>query len=526
MDENKIEITTQKIKELYNKYKDNSFITQRIFNYINIHLPNTLFNEQRKYENKTYLNNYLMEEQQIFIQIFLSKNIYFYLPNNNFFYEYNGKDYFIVKEDEIIHKLLSTISRERTLLKWKHKTKSTIIKQIKDRNLFNSIPESHTIQDILNNLFPTFFVTKNLAKYFLTIIGDNILKKHNDLVFLVSPKIRNFLDELDIVSLNAIGCSNITCKFVTKYHENHLFTNCRIIQINENYSAEYWRELLKKIGLNLLCVACHYSNRYNNSDAFLDKIESDDGKNINILKNTTQDDLVRKFIYDYIDNTSQDFYMEWKNINFLWKQFLSNNNLPIVIYSNSLKNKLKEQFIYHEYTDSFIGITSKFLPVYKEFISFWNETIHIKYIGNEEFESEYFEDELEIDELSSLFKHWTKNKYFLSEENIIKALKHFLTIDIIDNKYILNISSKIWNKLEDLNNSIHFIREQIKNNNVQFQSQFMVSFDDLYNLYQKYCKLNSIKFIVSKRYFEKYLYYKFHEFIIYDKFIKTDVFFN
>jgi len=282
MDENKIEITTQKIKELYNKYKDNSFITQRIFNYINIHLPNTLFNEQRKYENKTYLNNYLMEEQQIFIQIFLSKNIYFYLPNNNFFYEYNGKDYFIVKEDEIIHKLLSTISRERTLLKWKHKTKSTIIKQIKDRNLFNSIPESHTIQDILNNLFPTFFVTKNLAKYFLTIIGDNILKKHNDLVFLVSPKIRNFLDELDIVSLNAIGCSNITCKFVTKYHENHLFTNCRIIQINENYSAEYWRELLKKIGLNLLCVACHYSNRYNNSDAFLDKKERDEGKNINI----------------------------------------------------------------------------------------------------------------------------------------------------------------------------------------------------------------------------------------------------
>ena len=37
--------------------------------------------------------------------------------------------------------------------------------------------------------------------------------------------------------------------------------------INENYSNEYWRELLKKIGLNLLCVASHYSNRYINSQS-------------------------------------------------------------------------------------------------------------------------------------------------------------------------------------------------------------------------------------------------------------------
>ena len=44
----------------------------------------------------------------------------------------DGKDYFIVKEDDILHKLLSTISKERTLLQWKHKTKAIIIKQIKE----------------------------------------------------------------------------------------------------------------------------------------------------------------------------------------------------------------------------------------------------------------------------------------------------------------------------------------------------------------------------------------------------------
>jgi CDP-6-deoxy-D-xylo-4-hexulose-3-dehydrase len=36
--------------------------------------------------------------------------------------------------------------------------------------------------------------------------------------------------------------------------------------------------------------------------------------------------------------------MEWKNIHFVWKQFLSNSCLPNVIYSNTLKTILKEKY--------------------------------------------------------------------------------------------------------------------------------------------------------------------------------------
>jgi hypothetical protein len=71
------------------------------------------------------------------------------LPNNNLFYEYDGQKYLIIKEDDVIHKLLSTISKDRVLLQWKHKTKINIIKQIKDRSLFSSIPETDTIQNVL-----------------------------------------------------------------------------------------------------------------------------------------------------------------------------------------------------------------------------------------------------------------------------------------------------------------------------------------------------------------------------------------
>jgi len=500
------------VEKLYEKYKDNDYMLQRIYNHVHVYLPNTLQNESKNHEKRQNLNTYLSEEQQIFIQVFLSKNNYYYLSNNSFYYEYNGKDYFIVKEDEIIHKLLSTISKDRILLQWKHKTKANIIKQIKERNLFTSTPETDTIQNILNALYPTFFLSKNTAKYFLTIIGDNILKKNSDITFIVSPKMRQFLDELDSVAMSSIGNGNIAFKFVTKYHENHSFNNCRLIKINENFSNEYWRDLLKKIGLNLLCVAAHYSNRHQNSDNFINTRSDEDLTNyVYTLKNTTQDGLVDKFIDNYIEKTSDDFKIEWKNLHFIWKQFLSNNNLPNVIFSNILKGYLKNKFQFHEDSDSFIGITSKYLPVYKDFIQFWNTTITNSTCPD-------FENELEIDEISSLFKQWSKSKNVLSEENIIKVLKHFFIAEIVEDKYVLNVISTIWNKSNDIENSIPYIKDELSKNH----KLTLISFDDLYNYYQNYCTVNSLKFIISKRYFEKYLYFKFTEFIVYDKFIKIE----
>jgi len=501
------------VDKLYERYKDNEYMLQRIYNHVHVYLPNTLENESKNHEKRKNLNTYLSEEQQIFMQVFLSKNNYYYLPNNNFYYEYNGKDYFIVKEDEILHKLLSTISKERTLLQWKHKTKAAIIKQIKERNLFSSIPETDTIQNVLNYLYPSIFSSKNTAKYFLTIIGDNIFKKHTDFTFIVSQKMRQLLDELENVAASSIGNNNISYKFVTKYHETHTFNNCRLIKINDNYSNEYWRESLKKIGLNLLCVAAHYSNRHINSDNFLNTKADDELINyVYTLKNTTENGLVEKFISEYIEKTTEGFKIEWKNIHFIWKQFLSSNSLPIVIFSNSFKNILKTNVQYDEESDSFVGVTSKYLPIYKDFIEFWDSTI----INSP---SSDFENELEIDEISSLFKQWSKNRNVLSEENIIRVLKHFFSSEIIDDKYVLNITSTLWNKSNDIQCVIPYIKEQIKNNH----TLSLISFDDIYNYYQKYSGGDlPLKFIVSKRYFEKYLYYKFADYIVYEKFVKPE----
>jgi len=509
------------ITELLKRYDYSEYMIQRIHNHIVNYLPNTLDHEFKNYEQRQNRNTYLTNEQQIFIQVFLSKHQYYYLPSNNFFYEYNGKNYFIVKEDDVIHKLLSTISKDRILLQWKHKTKINVIKQIKDRNLFTSIPETDTIQNILNVLYPSIFTSKNTAKYFLTIIGDNIFRKNMNLIFLVTPQMKKLLNELDNIAFSSIGYGNTTFNFMTKYHENHSYDNCRLIKMNENFSNELWREILKKIGLDLLCIATHYSNRYGNSDKFIEN-NSDEELKIytNYIKYTTPNKIVNEFTNKYIIETANNLKIEWKNLHFVWKQFLSNYNLPNVIYSNTLKNILKTQYTYEETSDSFIGITSKYLPIHIDFINFWENTVTVH---NTDF---IFDNELEIDELCSLFKFWKRQSgeqlmtsCNISEENVVKILKHFFPfVEIVEDKYVLNVTCLFWNKMEDIHNSFAYIKEQISKDN---KHAALISFDEAYNYYYKYSNTQSCKFIVSKRYFEKFLYFKLNDYIVYEKFIET-----
>ena len=528
------------IEELFKKYENNDYMLQRIHNHVVNYLPSVLDNELKNHEKRITRNMYLTNEQQIFIQVFLSKNQYYYLPSNNCFYEYNGKNYYIVKDDDIIHKLLSSISKDRILLQWKHKTKFNILKQIKERSPFTSIPETDTIQNVLNILYPYIFTTKNQAKYFLTIIGDNILKKNSNLIFLANSKIKIMLTEIDTIAYFSIGFTNITNNFIVKYHENHSYDNCRLIKANENSSIELWKETLIKNGLDLICVATHYSNRYENSDKFLNTNADEELKNYSFyLKNIPQQEIISNFCSKCFQitntNTSND-KIEWKNVHFIWKQFISSLSLPNMIYSNTLKNILKETFSYDDSSDSFINITSKYLPIESDFIKFWEKTIIINdqqntltslnSLNNFE-ENLILEEELEVDELCMLFKNWVKQNSEetllssgnISEENVLKILKHFFqNVEIVEEKYVLNISCTIWNKSKDIIKSFEFIKNELQKN--EFVA--LISFDDAYNYYVKFCNSNSYKFIISKRYFEKYLYSRMNDYIVYEKFIETE----
>lgn len=528
------------IINLLDKYKDCSYILQRINKHINNYLPKIIENEYNNYEKRINRNKFLLDEQKIFVQIFLSKNKYFYLTNNNYYYEYNDKNYLIVKEDNIIHKLLSTISKEKKILPWKYKTKFLILKLIKERSLLNTIPETYTIQNILNIIYPLIFKTKNEAKYFLTVLGDNILKKNQHLIFLVNQKTKKLLNEIEQLSYLAIGFNNITSNFMTKYHENHNYDNYRLIKINETFSPDIWKDTLNNIGLDLLCVAIHYSNRYINSDNYIENKVDDDLKSyVYYFKNNSTIDIVSNFINNSLFKTDIKYNnkIDWKSLHFIWKQYLNNNYLPNMIYSNTLKLYLKELIgiDFDIFNDCLHNYTSPYLPLHKDFQKFWNDMIKTYKPNeiNDEIMSNIYE--LEIDELCMLFKTWHKNSEeqllsngFLTEDNFLKILNHFYPdIIIINDKYILNISCKLWNKQEDIENSLSILKYEYNINKLIGDSKLeLISFDIAYNYYYKKCNINSQKFIVSKKYFEKYMIYKYNSNVVYDRFIKIDDFIN
>jgi hypothetical protein len=106
----------------------------------------------------------------------------------------------------------------------------------------------------------------------------------------------------------------------------------------------------------------------------------------------------------------------------------------------------------------------------------------------------------------------------INEESVLKILKHFFpNIEIVENKYVLNVSCHLWNKNNEIEKSFDSIKTQIKTNH----TLALISFDDAYNYYYKYCNNESNKLIVSKRYFEKFLYSKVAKYIVYEKFIET-----
>ena len=70
--------------------------------------------------------------------------------------------------------------------------KDEIINKIKNNNLFKSIPESQTIQKIIN-CFILYFLKQIKTKYFLTILGDNILHKEIDQHHLVYSKLLSII---------------------------------------------------------------------------------------------------------------------------------------------------------------------------------------------------------------------------------------------------------------------------------------------------------------------------------------------
>ena len=534
--------SSQTITSIYEKYKNDDWMISKINSYINTQLPTVIDNIKTNHEQRIARIEELTNEQDNFIHSFLNDNQYFFNSATDRFFYYDGIHYQIISEDDILHKILTSITRGRNLMTWKQRTKIHIMKRIKDTSLITSIPESDTIQGVIDSLYPSLFPTRNEAKYFLTILGDNIHRKNTNIIHYIKPSSRQFIKELSCVCQFLIGIS-VGQTFKNKYHD-HNYSDCRLVNINDTVRYEHvWDKIIHNIPLDLICVASHYSIRYGSSDEFIINTSNDNELLFSAfyVKNMDTNVLITNFITEYLDITLPNegnitnivhenmdgliraTQITWKNMQYLWKHFLDTKNLPPIMFLNTFKSILLEKIgiYYSEEQDSFIGICSKHLPAIQKFLYFWDETIILD-------DSEF---DFEIEEIVSLFKKWCGinniGSINLNDKQIIDLIQYFFpSIDIERDKFISGIRSELWDKQLDIQTALDSMKETLRNKHISsgITSPGLNNMVSIYDTYIYYCKFFSTgsSLIASKTYFEKYVFDNLIDYVIDNKFLSHE----
>lgn len=484
------------------KYVNNDDALQKINDYILNVIPEKI----EDYEKEKIQNS----KQNIFIENFMEnqEQSFFYIPVSKLFLVYKDFTYSIVNEDTIIKTIVDEINCVKELYPVKYKIKSQIMKQIKSNYVLNHIPDSQTIQTVLTIFMEILKISKENAKYILCILGDNMLKKGgiidsvNQLNYFVSSSNKLFFDLLNDLSYSFFKNSrNPTSNFKFKFY-SHSYEESRLVYLpTEVKNLFMYSNILKQHIVDILCVACHYSERFSCADSYLLNYCEDDYliKYCFYLKNNTQEQILQEFKNTYLEKTDNDgLFLNQENMIYLWKKYLQENNLPILIFLNELKSQSILGF--DETEKLYLHVTSSKLKYIRCFNDFWKE-----FIVNDE--SEKF---FEINELCSLYNIKCKN-HRITEELLVGIFEHFYPkYKIKENKYIHGINCSLWNKKKN-------IFDYLKN--VCLENP--VAINELYKLYCKHFSKLNTRFVVSKKYFKHFIYQNVNK-----KFIHNDVISN
>ena len=146
------------IDMLVKKYSGNEYVLKRMDNYIVNILPGLLENANKNNNERHKRKQELSCKSKEYINKFMLTNKYYYCCQNELFVLYDNKHFISCSEDDIQYKILSGISNDGELVPWKYKIKVGIIKLIKERSPLKAIPESATIQFVINLFFPGIFI--------------------------------------------------------------------------------------------------------------------------------------------------------------------------------------------------------------------------------------------------------------------------------------------------------------------------------------------------------------------------------
>ncbi len=475
----------KKVRELFKKYKEEPEIIEKLTFSICYKLPLETICWQKDDKHK---KNY--EEE--FIENFMTREVqYFHIKKSDIFIKYDGVNYCTINEDDLWHTILSEVSKNEKILSNKQTIKDNIIKNIKSTKIDSGIPESKTIQKIINSFYPLFLKTKTETKYFLCILGDNILKKQTGENYLVPPTCFSFFDHILHCYMDYFNDKNITNSFVFNNYNEEDYDKYRIIDFNSiTEDNHYWRYFINENILDLVFVAMHYSNRYDNAENFLNtKIENKD--KILFLKNKKDKDILKDFINKtfVVKNNSN---VNMNELYYLWNQYTIKKNTPILFSLQKFAMKIRELEFPNNATGNHDIVTDLYsveLKLVRRFLQFWDK--HIKLDVN---------DELEISEIFYLFKQQTKIKT-TTERELSNIIKHFFTfLKISNNKKICGYKCDLWDKKRSVYNALSRL-------NIQVSDIKKIS---PLQLYKNYCNLlkneGERERFVSKQYFMDYIY--------------------
>ena len=480
------------LNNMIDRCKGNKYLEMRLTNFMEVSLPNMIDTSKKTNEERQERKELLEEECEKFIIRFLQKNQYYYLSYADLFIKYDKEVFVVYGEDNILHEALTSIKNDNVIYAWKHKIKNLVIKAIKKRSPLHVIPESHTIQTVINIIYPKYFPTKESAKYFLTIVGDHLLGKNdNSLIYIVDNSIKELIKNISHFCHSYCGVSNLTQNIKYRYYE-YAFSKCRLMKCCESRDPIPFSLAIKQNIIDLICVAAHYSTRYTNADGFIEYCNDTALKEYThfLVENTIPD--IAKIFIDKMIEKNVETSISSKNLLYLWKKFLSVRKMPSIPLTNTLQNVFKELLNYDEEKDNYLNITSTHLPVVSNFLTFWDLNMEKDEFG-----------ELEIGEIGILFCEWSSKMNRMLKvsgeptEILIDLIGHFYPDIVIDeSKYILGMSCKLWNKQLDVMNAIETFKLKHKTNNLPNK---VFTLDNIYEFYSKPSK----KKIVSKRYFEK-----------------------
>jgi hypothetical protein len=364
--------------------------------------------------------------------------------------------------------------------------------------------------------------------------------------------------------------SSIQHHFIVKYHESHNLSTYRLILTIDTFDIEMVKQVLNTRGVDVMCVATHYSDRYSSADEYLTTyVDAKYTTHIMFLHTNNIDSIIHEFIDKYIETykpntglatgdvlspshaelpkskTTQFVSVpissiSWKNMHYLWKLYLHDMKIPNMIYTTYLQSKLTVllEHVTEGSSITFTNMSSKYLPHVSSFLQFWEKYMTIVHEPQRLYKTEY-----EIDELLTLYKQTEMKSVSITEDTMVRLIHHYFSPDVqvIEHKYITNIQCSLWNKNDNIYSflstqmcddtlSILPNNDAIGNEDKPSVSDgvsgapHLVSIDDLYKSYTLFIRNLRTKsgtniLTASKHYFLNHIQCELSNYIYYDNFV-------